>query len=139
MRRHVYPILAVVVVLLLAGVALAASQATSKGLRLNGMPLSVTSICSTTQTATVLGADSDKNQSKHAFVHRVTVGSQEVDMLIRVEHVPGRGIFVDVVSEATVSSLSTLVQNMTLTTAPGHPATTKDHVDKEALVAAGGS
>lgn len=122
-----------------ATVALAASQASSKGLRINGMPLSVSSICSSAYTATVSGVDSDKNQSKHAFVHSITVNGQTVVMLIRVEMVTGRGVFVDVVSDQDITHLSTTVAGMSITTCPGHPATTKYHVDKEALVAAGGS
>ena len=133
------PILVLVALLTLAGVSFAASTITKTARLLDGRELVVTSSLPAGSTATSLGTDSGYNPSKHAFVHQLHVNGQEVDVLIRIQEKAG-AVVVDLVADATITSLSTTVGAMALDPpALGHPSPAKDSVDKQALVAAGGS
>lgn len=116
------------------------TKVTSKAFRLlDGRPLAVSSAVNGPDTAAVGGVDSDHATSKHAFVHTLVINSQEVDLLIRVEQTLG-GCWIDVVGASSVANLSTAVAAMDLSSlGTGHPSPTKDAIDKQALVAAGGS
>lgn len=89
-------------------------------------------------TETIQGEDSDRC-SKDAKVVRFTVNGQEVDMLVRTQIANG-SLFVDLVASQSIAELVTTVNAMDLSSLGlGHPTPAKDFVDKQALVAAGGS
>jgi hypothetical protein len=73
----------------------------------------------------------------HAFVHRCTVNGQEVDVLIRTS-ISNGSLFIDLVFDESIANLSANVLLMNIT-GTGNPHPTKTVVDKQALVAAGGS
>lgn len=125
-------------VILIFGAAFAfAATIGSSTVQVTGLPdIYVTSQGPSGSTVTVL-ADPKGGSTKKAFVHRVTIGGVERDTLIRFETTT-HGIYVDLVSDATITSLSTSTGSMSLTTA-SHPSPTKDAADTEAMVAAGGS
>lgn len=134
--RHLRMLLVLVPLLAAIGVAYAATIQTST-VQLTGLPnVYVTSQGPSGSTVTV-EASPKGGSTKKAFVHKVVIGGQTYWSLIRFE-ITSRGIYSDIVSDATVSSLSTTVLNMSLTT-PSHPSAAKDTADTEALVAAGGS
>lgn len=121
----------------LVSVALGASKVTTNKFRLEGERLVVTSQINAAATATVLGLDSDDSSSKHAMVHRWIVNGQEVDVLVRVQHARG-SLHIDLVADKSIAALVTTVSNLSLT-AIGHPSPSKDKIDAQAMVAAGGS
>ena len=135
MRSMKFFLLAVVLVIG-AGIAFAATIQTST-VQVTGLPnVYVTSQGPSGSTVVVSSAPKG-GANKKAMIHKVTIGGTDRLYLVRIENT-SRGIFVDLVSDATITSLSTTAASLNLTT-PSHPSPTKDSADTEALVAAGGS
>jgi len=120
----------------LAASAFAATIVSSDALVLGVPHVYVTSKTASGGTVATTGAITGSS-SKKAHVVKFTVGGTELDVLVRIE-VTKNGTFIDLVGDATITSLSTTVLGMNLTTS-GHPSPTKDSVDTTALVSAGGS
>ncbi len=121
---------------ILVAKAYAATLVTSDGTMLGLKHVYVTSKCAAGSTVAVTGALTG-GSAKKAMVHKFTVAGAELDVLVRIQHT-AHGVYIDLVGDATITSLSTTVLGMSLTT-PNHPTPAKDTHDTAALVAAGGS
>lgn len=129
--------LVLAILIALAGTAYAATVVSSS-IKITGAPqIYITSSCPSGSTVSVSADTTGTGNSKKAFVHKFTIGGVETDVLVRVQST-GHGLFIDLVGNATISSLSTSAASLNITTA-GHPSPTEDATDTAALVAAGGS
>lgn len=128
-------ILAIIVAL---GATAYAATVVSSTMKVSGAPrIYVTSSCPDGSTVEVTADTTGSGGSKKATIHKFTIAGAETDILVRVQST-GHGLYVDLVANATISSLSASVTSMSLTTS-GHPTPAKDATDTAALVAAGGS
>lgn len=111
-----------------------------------------------TSTVAPTGTDSRTSASKTSGVFKLqlttasdtgqsTAVQRETDVLYRVQEANG-SVWIDFVVDANITSLSNTVAAMNLQTGPagstqnlqtGHPSPSKDAIDKQALVSAGGS
>ena len=131
-------LLLAVLLLAVVGVALGASSATTR-VTMQAFPnVHVTTAGPAAATITVTGTDSGGRPTKRSIVQKWTIGGNETDVLIRLQHANG-ALYVDLIADATISSLSTTLNSLDLTnTTIGHPKPTKDDVDSTAITAAGG-
>lgn len=153
MRKY-FPIRSLLLVLLgvlgSASLAFATSfMSTSGRVALNVGDVIVTTFGSNvTATTAPTGTDSRTSSTKTSGVHKLTLTTpndvssgtavaREIDVLYRIQE-RGGAIYVDFVFDATITSLSNTVSGMNIAS-PGHPSPTKDAIDKQALVSAGGS
>lgn len=130
-------ILALLVVLAVCIAADAATIVHSEASMIGLHKLYVTSTVPAGATVAVTADTTGSGGSKKAMIHKFTVGGNEFDVLIRVQ-TTGHGVYVDLVGDATITSLSTTAASLNITTS-GHPTPAKDATDTAALVAAGGS
>lgn len=128
----------VMIVILVAAASAFGATIVSSTANVTGLPMiTVTSAGPSGSTVAVSADTTGTGATKKAMVHKFTIAGNEVDVLIRIQPTP-HGLYIDLVADATITSLSTSTGSMSLTTA-SHPSATKDATDTAALVAAGGS
>lgn len=123
--------------ILMIGVAFAATIGSSTATMTGLPPVIVTTSGPAGSTIAVSADTTGTGSSKKAMVHKITIGGTEMDVLVRLQ-ITNHGLYVDLIADATITSLSTSTGSMSLTTS-SHPAPAKDATDTAALVAAGGS
>jgi len=137
--RKLHLFLAVAFVAVLASITSAATNSTQT-VRLQGIgPVLVTAQGATGETVAVTGIDTSESPSKKCIVQRLNVAGNDVYLLLRFEHKNG-ALWIDVVGDSSVSSLSATVTSLSLSSVTiGHPSPARDLIDTSAIVAAGGS
>lgn len=139
MRKRLLSFKALVLAALLAIPAVAyAATVVSSSVKMPGVPwLYVSSSCPAGSTVTVEADTTGTGNSRKSFVHKMAIAGANTFVLVRVTK-SGQAVYVDLVGDATIVSLSTTATSMNITTT-GHPSAAKDATDTAALVAAGGS
>lgn len=107
----------------------------SETIRLQGLEFPVV-VTSHADAAAATAQDASQSPTKRALVRTLTVGGNGVAQLIRLELHQGK-LYVDVVGDADLANLDTLVGAMDLSeAAAGHPHPAEDRVDSSALAEA---
>jgi hypothetical protein len=134
-------VLAAMLLLLVVSVSLAATTASSNLGFASGHPRVIVTVNG--DVVTLDGSNATLSPVKKSLVFTeglLRSDNATVDTskhLVRIHQANG-AIYVDLVSAASISSLSARVTSMSLSTV-GHPAPARDPIDTAALVAAGGS